>query len=279
MPFLSKAFRLGLSVVTKITDAFNRTTSGSLGTADTGQTWLSTRGTWSANGTNAFTNSQGYQWPLASIELGSTNATVSADVTAGTGVSFWVTDSGSWWAAQSFTLASTTTIPQCIPYNGFSFSASGQCVSGPSFGAGGCFNSSFISSCSQLYNYYNSNICGGSGINNWSCSGSLTTCYESCTATSYTHYLRVVRSTTGNDIGEYASVNVGELPAAIQVNTSGNTITAKAFSNTSLTNQIGSTIQTTPSSPNKGTKHGIMFGSTSWVAQPATLDNFSLEQS
>jgi hypothetical protein len=85
-------------VLKKITDTFTRTVSGLLGTADTGQTWTTLRGTWFANGSQAQSNDAGSTYALATVSLGSANATVSASVSGGVGVSFWATDSGSWFA-------------------------------------------------------------------------------------------------------------------------------------------------------------------------------------
>jgi len=85
-------------VMKKITDTFTRTVSGALGTSDTGQLWTTLRGTWFANGSQAQSNDAGSAYALATVPVGSANATVSASVSGGCGVSFWATDSGSWFA-------------------------------------------------------------------------------------------------------------------------------------------------------------------------------------
>lgn len=82
-----------------ITDNFARTVAGSLGNTPLGIAWVNVRGTWFANGSKAQSDDAGSTYPLASVPLGSADATVSASVSSGVGVAFWVTDAGSWWAA------------------------------------------------------------------------------------------------------------------------------------------------------------------------------------
>lgn len=92
----------GITPVPTITDNFNRTTSGSLGTTSSGVAWSAIRGTWSANGSQGTSADAASNNSLASVAYGNANAVVSASVSSGTGVAFWVTDSGSWWAATSY---------------------------------------------------------------------------------------------------------------------------------------------------------------------------------
>lgn len=91
----------GVVPLPSITDNFNRTGSV-LGTTSSGSPWNTLRGTWATNGSVAFSNNEGSTNALASVAFNSSNATVSATVSGGTGVAFWVTDSGSWWAATAF---------------------------------------------------------------------------------------------------------------------------------------------------------------------------------
>ena len=90
-----------------IRDTFTRTTSGSLGQADTGQAWVATKGTWSANGSQATSSDSSSTYPIASIKL-NTSVTVSADVTPGVGVVFWASDANNWWAAYPYYSSSVT---------------------------------------------------------------------------------------------------------------------------------------------------------------------------
>lgn len=96
------------SLLKAITDTFNRTTSGSLGTANSGQVWNAIRGVWFANGSAAQSNNTATDYAIAAIPLNQ-NTTVNADTTGGCGPSFWVTDSGSWWGTFPHYSSSTST--------------------------------------------------------------------------------------------------------------------------------------------------------------------------
>jgi hypothetical protein len=62
--------------------------------------------------------------------------------------------------------------------------------------------------------------------------------------------------------------------ASMQVNTSNNTITAKAYSAAGQVSQLGSTVTRTPASPTKGASVGIIKAPTD-ANQGSTLDNYS----
>ena len=111
---------LASSTVKAIVDIFNRVTSGSLGTANTGQVWDAIRGVWFANGSAAQSNNTATDYAIAAIPL-SQNATVNADTTGGCGPSFWVTDSGSWWGA--FPHYSSSTVTACTGPTAYCYSA------------------------------------------------------------------------------------------------------------------------------------------------------------
>ena len=85
--------------VTLILDSFNRS-NGSLGNTDTGQTWNATKGTWSISSNKATSSDSASNYSLATVDLGTTNLSVSADITdGGPGVAFWVSSANSWWAS------------------------------------------------------------------------------------------------------------------------------------------------------------------------------------
>lgn len=87
------------SIVKRIVDNFNRVTSGSLGTATSGQTWDAIRGVWFANGTKAQSTDAASTNPIATIPFGS-SATITADVDGGgVGIAFWQSDANNWWAS------------------------------------------------------------------------------------------------------------------------------------------------------------------------------------
>lgn len=101
------------SIIKRISDNFNRTTSGSLGSTDTGQPWNATRGVWFANGTLAQSTDAASSNPIASIPFRS-SATLSADVNGGgAGLAFWVTDANNWWASYPNYVEVSNTVFTC----------------------------------------------------------------------------------------------------------------------------------------------------------------------
>lgn len=97
----------------KIQDAFNRaSTSLGLGTADSGQIWSALRGNWRISGSNtAVSDDSASSYPIASVNLGSSDVKVQVDTSGGTGVAFWVSDAGSWWASYPLYSTSSSTTP------------------------------------------------------------------------------------------------------------------------------------------------------------------------
>jgi hypothetical protein len=85
-----------------IKDGFTRTTTGSLGTADSGQTWNAVNGTWYANGSLAQSDDAATNYSIASINFGVTDVNVSATVSPGTGPAVWVQDANNWYAVIAY---------------------------------------------------------------------------------------------------------------------------------------------------------------------------------
>lgn len=88
-------------------DTFTRTTSGTLGTANTGQVWANLRGVWFANGSAAQSDTSASSYPVAYVNMGEPDVTVSLSVTNGVGPAFWITDSNNWWASYAYSQTST----------------------------------------------------------------------------------------------------------------------------------------------------------------------------
>jgi len=101
-----------------ITDSFGRSTSGSLGNAETSQAWTNRTGTWYANGSQAQSDTAASSYPVASVTYPSNDVTVSASVSAGTGPAVWVTSSGDWYAAILFQTQVNGTYPCNCSCNG-----------------------------------------------------------------------------------------------------------------------------------------------------------------
>ena len=266
------------SILKRITDTFNRTTSGSLGTTSSGAVWEAIRGVWFSNGSQAQSDGTASDYPIAAVNLGQANAITSASISSGTGVAFWVSDANSWWSSTSFNTRTDTPYSYSFPcgplISFFNFQASYTC-NGFSTGSGGKYYASYIGSCDALYN----SILPGCSYNveNFSCSGYLSSEQDTCSGggvnTSYDYYLRLSKS-VGGSVTAVSDVSLGAQPSAIKVTTSGDSITSQAYSNTALTSPLGSAISTTQSSPVKGGKVGIIKAPTS-NNQQSTVDDFS----
>ena len=106
-----------------ITDSFNRSVSGTLGTADSGETWSNVTGIWYSNGSAAQSDTAASSNAIATVAYGVSDVTVGAGVSNGTGVTAWVVDATNWYALVSFqTQVNTTYTCNCA--------CNGHCDSG-----------------------------------------------------------------------------------------------------------------------------------------------------
>lgn len=310
------------SLLKAIRDAFDRTTSGSLGNTDTSQAWVATRGTWYANGSQAVSDTAATSYPIASVVTNSSDSTVIVTPSSGTGVAFWVSDATSWWASlyvqQNYSTPYTYPCQDCY-YNACktcsSYTCTGLCgyLVGGSADTMNCSCNNAYTSSEQIYG------CGaGTFIYNYcfdtieSCGGSLYKCvrytYHPATSTcacgnavagtdpnncgcccqagydcypssctgynnGTNHYLRLIKSVGGTVSTATGDISLGQAAAKIVVATSGTTITAKAYSDSGMTSQLGSTQTYTPSSPTTGVNVGIIKAPSD--NQNNTVDNFS----
>ena len=316
-----------------ITDNFNRSSSGGLGLTGSGFPWSAIRGTWYANGTQAQSDDAATNYSIATLQAYSQDVTASASVSGGTGVAFWVSDAGSWWAAVPYYNTYTYSLPACscgtynvtpsagtypncncgvtssTPSNGgfpncycgsttttnptgtypscicgsysqtttscYGFSPS-QCSANGGTYVGGSCGCQFTT-----VNYY-CNSCGSTTTcldcpTTYSCIAcpTQTYCYSCGTGTGYNYYLRLLQSSGGTVSTATGDVSIGSAAAAIKVTTSGNSITARAYSDTAMTSQLGSSLTYSPASPTKGTQHGIIKAPTDY-SQGSTVDDFSV---
>lgn len=283
-----------------IIDTFTRTTSGTLGNTDTGVAWTSLFGTWFANGSQAqSTNSvsSGTAGALSYVGYNSSNATTSITPSVGVGPAVWVTSGGSWWAAFIYSDTSSYTYscncvttcnncgPNCTicgtyisaqPYN-YCDTYGTYCSYGI-YGCGGCWSNSgctgtYLGTPDCSHYTYVPAVYSCSSCVNCAC-GSTQSC-STCTATSNNYYIRIIKSTTTG--AGYTVVttgaNLGSMPAALKVNTSGTTLTATAYSDSNMTTQLGSAVTAT-NSGTLGTNYGIVKAY-SLANQGSTADNFS----
>lgn len=283
-------FFSGLSA---IRDLFSRTTTGTLGSADTGQVWNTLRGTWFANGSQAQSNDAGSTYALASVSFGSPNASTSVSTTPGVGPAFWITDANNWWASFSETTTTTsciaqqtnwgTSVPNCpcgtvtsttVTSTNWMTAPINFCPSGWALTLCGNTSSSCTSACRET--------CGwpadGCGDYYSCCRTTVTQTLYACTQTQQVntaHALRIVSMVGGTVSNAVSNVALGSSPAAIRVITNGNSVTATAFSNTDMTSAIG-TNTANPVSPNLGTSTGIVKAPSA-ANQGSTADNFVTE--
>lgn len=307
MPILSaiaaasaKAYGFIANALKTITDNFDRS-NGSLGTSTTGDTWNATRGTWSISSNQATSSDSGSNYPMATIDIGAQNVSVSADITnGGPGVAFWVTDANSWWASSanynsssyscncstycsSYTCAcgngKADTMNCCCSYTTTYVCPSGCFVMSPSLCLTddtylNCGSPSSSTSCTGGYTC----ACGNAQADTMNCCCSATTCQtcynDSITLTIYSSVSGTVTTQSSLSVWSGTSGSFTTTVGSILISTSSNTITAKAYSSTGLSSQVGSTLTYTASSPTKGTKVGIIK-TPSNTNSGSTLDNFS----
>lgn len=283
-----------------ITDSFTRTTAaGNLGNTDTGNTWSILRGAWYVSSGYATDNTAGSSYPLAVVELGSSNMVVSADISTNNGVVVWGVDANNWWAVAQTNFnynyqytgvcTNCTTCYYCSSYTcspgacGNAVADTNDCCEGGYYYVETyCAVEDSYGNCLQtvdVYLYdsclYYPSPCGNAvaDTNNCGCCSTAYTCCTdySCTqtATATQYQIKVLRSVAGT-ITEINSANLSSVANKISVTTSGNTLSYTALNGTTV---LG-TYSAAQTSPNTGTKPGI-------IKVPATntgvhnVDNFA----
>ena len=288
-----------------VLDSFNRTTSGNLGTADSGQAWNATQGTWFSNGAQAQSNDSASNYSIATIDTGSaSNIQTVGATTNGTGAAQWVTDSGDW-----FGVATGQEVVNTLYYYTCGCSTCSTCSAyqtvGP-VGAGcGCTGggTSYYVCITDTICSYSATYGGGSYLyyvaycyNHYGVCSTYTPCsyscayyyyYTQCTSSytytcgcstcqggsvSYPAFVYVYQS-VANAVTTVLRTAISAVAASLRVVTSGgNTITVTPYSD-SLTTPIGSPITYTASSTQTATQFGILL-SPSQYNQGSTLDNY-----
>lgn len=171
MPILGA---IASSILKIITDNFNRTTSGGLGTSSSGAVWNGLRGVWFANGSQAQSNDSASTYPVASVSFRS-NATVSADVSGGVGLSYWIADSNNYWASYPNYIQNSSTVTTCTGSTVSCTDTTNTCNPG---GCGTVSSSSSTTctgatvSCTDTTNTCNPGGCGSissSGVTTYTC--------------------------------------------------------------------------------------------------------------
>jgi hypothetical protein len=268
--------------------------------------WKTLSGEWSSALTNVVSVTDGSQYPISTVKLSKSDITSSAIISGGTGINFWTIDKDNWWAVVSYNSSSSSsyscnpyscgsypcsyTVYDQVPYNcncrydqivtGYNccpsgyhppncaqlrmYCHSGNCTNGYPASVADfipCLTNTYV--CDTCYNQVPRTV-------NTTCSS---TCYQTCTSTSYSYVLRLLNSVDGvvSTIG--TDIALGSEAVAIEISTSGNNITAKAYSDTNKTSQLGTTLSYSASSPTKGFNVGIIKTPSNYN-QGSTVANF-----
>lgn len=295
--YVDRAFAIQ-NFISSDTDNFDRSTSGSLGnTSNRATVWTNTRGTWQADGSRAYSNDSVSTHAIATVTAATTNITnlqVDTQNTGGVGVSFWVSDANSWYAATT--------------YHSFNSGSTSSCTGGGS----GLYEGSCPSICNQCYGcdqtssrYYVelycpwgywgelsrtgcsipsttiNNICGEPGGSYGGCRGPYTFygCSTTVATTTYTNYIsnfRLINNGTALVDTQYNTNSSGYQSAgSIAISTSGNTVSYSVYSGANKSGSLYHSSSYTPSNPTKGKNLGIYKGD-GGSNQGSYVDNFNV---
>ena len=296
-----------------VLDSFNRTTSGSLGIADSGQAWNATRGTWFANGSQAQSNDAASNYSIATIDTGSvSNVQTIGNTTNGTGAALWVTDSGDWFGvAAGQEVVNTVYYYTCGCTTCSGSSCTCQSCSTVYYGCGTTGASYYAGSYTpgQEYSYYVCAVYYSLGAcrtyqiqygtyassytppsyyaGTYSCAGS----YQSCSPSCCSYYSYTCGCTTcqggsvsypaylymyqsvANTVTQVVRSALSTVAASLKVITSGGNTITATPYSDSLVTPIGSPVTYTASSTQTGTQFGILL-SPSAYNQGSVLDNY-----
>jgi len=136
-----------------IKDSFARTTSGTLGNADTGNVWTAVNGTWYSNGGTAVTSTAASSYPYATTPYNQNLSASLNNVSPGGGILFWQTDSNDWWAVT--TVGTTGTYYYNYYYYGYYYACQYNSCCTTSYYAGTSNSCCTGSPGSYTYGIYN----------------------------------------------------------------------------------------------------------------------------
>lgn len=297
----AKAYGM-MSSPKKIFDYFTRTTTGSLGTATSGDAWESIRGTWTANGSQGTTATAASSYPIAAVNFTSPNATINLDVSDGSGAAFWISDSQNWWG-----LGSTSSISGNVCSSGYvnysaPYTIAGQFTAGtPSYTApdytdpgyvsqycvsyaiGYAGSTLFFKYCSQFANQFAPGYTFTAGAFTAGTPSYTAPSYYSpasysfycgAYANTYNYSLTLVKSVS-NTITTVATQALSAAAASIRLILNGTSITGTGYSSTGQGGSNLGTITNTATGATRTSKHGIILIPSS--QQQTTVDNFSID--
>jgi len=279
--YSSSSSQISVAYPSTLTDNFNR--SGSLSFASDGMNnWSNTRGTWTANGSVAVNSDTPSNNNIASVTLvGNTISNLQADLptnNGGMGLSFWTTNSGSWWATYVDYYTDSTSVCESYAWNFSSSLPSGCCanaMSGTVMGLvcdGNSAGDYWVSGCTPPGPA--TTYCGGPGYWDYNCRA-YSQCQVTTSATRYNSRISIANQ-SGVQAQSIFTQNTSSFnrPQSIAVSTSGNAITSIAYASTGKGGGSIGTVTHTPSSPTKGNMLGT-FRTSSSSEQGSTIDNMS----
>ena len=285
----ARALGWASSSLVKIYDNFARVTSGSLGTATSGQNWTAVNGVWYANSGLAQTASAPSIYPSAQFTVAENASASVVSPSPGAGIMVWETDSGDWWGAATYVTESSTPTYECISNS----CCSTACV------ANSCCTTMYICTGQGSYNILEGTQCcreSGGCISAPSVCVSNACCTTSCIANSccstslvYTTYLwqqfltilqsvasAVSTISTSANLGSQSNTSgtyPGPVVNSLNVTTLGTLITANAYSDSGFAILLGTLSTSNPSTPS-GTGVGILLTPSSGY-QGTTVGPFS----
>jgi hypothetical protein len=295
--------RFGRILLLSLIDSFNRSTSGSLGTSSDGKgVWKNVRGTWQGNGSAAASTAAASGNNVAVVDMDGTNITnlqVNTGTSGGAGLSFWVTDSNSYYSLYPSYTSSSSTSTGCTGYTQLNTTSCGAFCAN-------CTNTDYI-----YYVCQEHRMTVEENFRYYYVTGSTNNCYQAndqawsnyqrgYPAQSYPESInyrsgninQTITTTTYNSIANLRKVEGGSATAlvtstystntsafskaqSLAISTSGNTISYTLYSGA---NKGGSTIASgtsTPSNPVKGPGVGLFQGE-SVVDQGSSVSGFSV---
>ena len=303
-------FASGIAILDAFIDLFNRSNSGSAignGASPDGAVWTATSGTWGISSNKAYTTTAAASYPVATFDAVSAKATVKATLPttggAGSGVSFWVTDSSNWWGVTADKTAYSAA-PYTCPTNGTNTAvpnnSTGNCTynttGGGPYGAQGggpygyctCYGTQ-VFGC-DCFVYYDSTYWTKVGPADYAVANAPYNYYTvnapyNYTPTTYAgtptayqkHELRVIKKTAGT-ISEVQKTTVADSSTSqymvyVQAQATENSVVVSgAVSSTPNTVVSGTSIAA--STPVPATRHGMLYAP-AVAADASGIDSFS----
>lgn len=273
----ARSFGLTQFLISIITDAWARTTSGGLGTSPIGNVWTNLSGVWTANSNAlATTATAASSYPLATTPFKVQSTMQAKTVSQGAGIAFWVTSAGDWWAAVEtntsgsvlsgyYCSSAACSSASCNGYTssctGYTSSCTGGYIAPSKYSSGGC--AGYSSSCGGY-----TSSCSGYTCTGYSCTG-----YSPSYSTVYywaVNFLQsvssVVSTIAANLLQQNSASSTVNLINSLQVVTSpgtSNNVVITAFSDATNITSLGS-VTVSGTSPSGAVSAGIILSPTTF---------------